>query len=134
MRVSRTQIARTANLDESSPTFILISRILIGMMALLLVIIPWSERYSTLDSFPRGGDTELGLLTIFAVFGLILLFLRAAKKQIRNLLRARYFLFSVLPLVLSLLADCHHRLGLADRHRTPLPGSSLDAYNLPLQI
>ncbi|HKO11884.1 MAG TPA: hypothetical protein VJV22_07950 [Acidobacteriaceae bacterium] len=114
-----------AILDEPTPAFILMSRILLGMIALLLIIIPWSERYSALDSFPHGHDTELSLLTFFAIFGLILLFVRAAKKQLRKLLAVRYLLLSIIPLAVSLTPNCP---------RPPLPGSSLEMYNLPLQI
>ena len=58
--------------DQPSRAFILTSRLVVGIITLLLLVIPWSERYSNLDSFPHDHDTELGILAIFAAFGLIL--------------------------------------------------------------
>lgn len=125
---------RAATLDDAPRTFILMSRILIGMMMLLLVVLPWSECYSALDSFPRSHDTELSFLTLFAIFGLILLLVRAAKRQLRNLLAAGYWLLSIISLVLSLMPRCHRGSAFADLHGPPLPASSLEMHSLPLQI
>ena len=114
-------------------------RILIGMMTLLLIIIPWSECYSTLDSFPHGHDTELSLLTFFAMLGLVLLFVRSAKIQLKRLLALRYSLLSMTALALSPTSSCGHGVALTGPlYPTPLypplPGLSLEICNLPLQI
>lgn len=127
-------MASAAILEEPSPAFILMSRILIGMIALLLAILPWSERYSNLDSFPHGHDAELGFLAILAVFGLILLLLRAAEKQLSDVFVVRYLLFLIIPWASSLHLQGHQGLTRADSHDPPLPGLSLEMYNLPLQI
>jgi peptidoglycan/LPS O-acetylase OafA/YrhL len=121
-------------LDAASPGFIRLSRILIVLITLLLAIIPVSERYSSLDSFPHGQDTELNLLAFFMILGLILLFVRSSKKRLRSLLAFGYLLLSMIRLALSLIPDSRHGLVLTDAHHPPIPGSSLDVYNLPLRI
>ena len=131
--MSRIQIEEIS--DEPSPAFILMGRILIGVMTLLLVIIPWSECYSTLDSFPHGQDTEFGILAFFAILGFILLFVRATRDQLRNLLAAfRDLLLSIIPLAMSLLPDYRHGRALTNLPPPPPPDSPLEIYNLPLQI
>ena len=132
-RVSRSERRGGARLDEASPAFVLMSRILLGAIALLLVIIPWTERYSTLDNFPHGHDTELSLLGFFVLLGLLLLFVRSARKQIRSLLALRYALLSMLPAGPT-TADRQHGAGLTDTHHPPLAASTLDLYTPPLQI
>ena len=110
------------------------SRILIVLMTLLLAVIPWSERYSTLDNFPHGQDTELNLLAFFALLGLILLFVRARKKGLTVLFAIRDFLLSIVRFALSLVPDSLHAVISAIPHSPPLPSPSLGIYNLPLQI
>jgi peptidoglycan/LPS O-acetylase OafA/YrhL len=132
--VSRSQTQDAARLDAASPGFIRLSRILIVLITLLLAIIPVSERYSALDSFPHGQDTELNLLAFFMILGLILLFVRSSKKRLRSLLAFGYLLLSMIRLALSLIPDSRHGLVLTDAHHPPIPGSSLDVYNLPLRI
>lgn len=133
-QVNRTQMVSAAMADDPSPAFILLSRILIGLIALLLLIIPWSERCNTLDSFPHSHDTELSLLAVFAFFGLVLLFVRAAKRRLRNLLAVRYMLFLLIPLAVSLTSHRCHGLALSEPGPPALSASSLELYNLPLQI
>ena len=54
----RRRIAGGSN--EALPAFVLMSRVVLALMGLLLVVMPWSERYSMLDNFPHGQDTEVG--------------------------------------------------------------------------
>lgn len=123
-----------ADPDQPSRAFVLTSRILVGSITLLLLILPWSERYSNLDSFPHDHDTELGILAIFAAFGLILLLLRAVERQLRNLLAVRYLLFLIIPWALSLMARSDQGLTLTECHDPPPRSSPFDRYSLPLQI
>lgn len=132
--VSRSQSNGAALLDEASPMFILMSRILVVLITLLLVIIPWSEHYSMLDSFPHGQDTEFNLLAAFLILGLILLFVRSSKKRIRRYLTFRPLLLSMIPPAKYLLSGFRHGLVLTDADHPPHPGSCLDMCNLPLQI
>jgi len=120
--------------DKPSRAFILTSRLVVGIITLLLLVIPWSERYSNLDSFPHDHDTELGILAIFAAFGLILLLLRAVERQLSNLLAVRYFLSLIIPWALSLKSHRHDGLTLTECHDPPPPASPFDRYSLPLQI
>jgi len=129
----RKRTAATA-LDEVSPGFILLSRILIALMTLLLAVIPWSERYSMMDNFPHGQDTELNLLAFFVILGLILLFVRSRKKGLSALFAIRYFLLSIIRFALSFVPDSLHGVISAVPHSPPLPSPSLGIYNLPLQI
>lgn len=132
--MSRSRTERASIFDDASPAFVLISRVLVVLITLLLAMIPWSERYHTLDSFPHGQDTELNLLALFVFVGLILLFVRAGKKRLRSFLATRFLLISIIRPALALVPGAHHGLALAESDDPPHPGSSLDLYNLPLQI
>jgi len=48
----------------------------VWLVALLLAVIPWSERYSLLDNFPQGQDTEFSILAFLVFLGLMLLLAR----------------------------------------------------------
>ena len=117
--------------DEASPAFVLMSRIVVVLITLLLAVIPWSERYSLLDSFPHGQDTELNLLAFFVILGLILLILRSARRQIRTFFAFRHLLLTMIRPELSPVLDFRHGLVLTDADRPPHPGF---LYNLPLLI
>ena len=129
--VKRRQTNGSAIPDEASPAFVLMSRILVVLITLLLAVIPWSERYSLLDSFPHGQDTELNLLAFFVILGLILLILRSARKQIRAFLAFKHLLLTMIRPEPSPVLDFRHQLVLTDADRPPHPGF---LYNLPLQI
>lgn len=110
------------------------SRILIGVIALLLLVIPWSERYSSLDSFPRGRDTELSILAFFVMLGLVLLFIRSARKRLQCILAMSHWLLSIMPPAVFLIPGRRHVRPLTDPHHPPLPGSSLELCKTPLRI
>lgn len=130
--MTRTQRRGTAILNEASPAFVLISRVLIVLITLLLAVIPWSERYSLLDSFPHGQDTELNLLAFLVILGLILLILRASRKQLRTSFAFKRALLTITQPAPSPIRDSHHGVVITDADHPPHPGSSL--YNLPLLI
>lgn len=130
--VKRSHTNGLAIQDEASPAFVLISRILVVLITLLVAVIPWSERYSLLDSFPHGQDTELNLLAFLVILGLILLILRASRKQLRTFFAFKRVLLTIIRRAPSLSRDSHHGVVLTDGDRPPHPGSSL--YNLPLLI
>lgn len=103
-------------------------------MTILLVVIPWSEQYSMLDSFPHGRDVETDLLAFFVILGLILLFARARKKGLNALLAPERLFLSVVQYALLMFPDLLHGEVLWIPHSPPPPGLSLGIYNLPLQI
>lgn len=133
--MSRTQTVGGANPDDNSSAFILMGcRFLIFAISLTLAFIPWSEHYSRLDNFPRGQDSEFSLLASFVILGIILLLLRSGKRRLRSLLVVRYLLLSImLPAVYLISGSSHVRL-LTDPHHPPRSASSLDRFNIPLQI
>ena len=56
------------------PRFLLLSRLVLSLSGLLLLLMPWTERFCTWDLFLRGGDDlELGLLATTALLSLVLL-------------------------------------------------------------
>lgn len=127
--MSRSRRNGAAILDEASPAFIVIGRIFVALITLLLAIIPWSERYHTLDSFPHGQDTELNLLASFVLVGFILLFVRSAQRRIRRFLTFRPLAHSMVRPAAS--ARFGHGLVRLDDDGPPHPGGMC---NLPLQI
>jgi hypothetical protein len=122
------------SLDDASPAFVRMSRILVTLITFLLAVIPWSEQYSMLDNFPHGQDTELNLLAFFLILGVILLFARSRTKGISVLFALCYLFFSMLRVALSSLAESLGGVVSAILHSPPLPSTSLNSYNLPLQI
>lgn len=129
--MSRHQRNGAANLDDDSPAFILVSRILVALITLLLAIIPWSERYSNLDTFPHSQDTELNLLAFLLILGLVLLIVRSGKKRLQTFIRV---LLVWVRFAMSLMRESLRGWVLTDAHPPPIPASSLDRYNFPLQI
>lgn len=128
--MSRNQTSGAA-LDDDSPAFIVVSRILVVLITVLLAIIPWSERYSNLDTFPHSQDTELNLLAFLLILGLVLLIVRSGKKRLRAFIRV---LLARVRTAMSPTRESRRGLVFWDAHPPPLTASSLDRYNLPLQI
>lgn len=120
-------------LNDALPTFVLMSRIVVGLMVVLLLVMPLSERYSMLDNFPHGQDAELSLLGVLMILGLALLFARSSRQAFGALFASlfaciRAMLAGVFPASLKPVA-------LVGRAYAPsLPGSPPGAFNLPLQI
>jgi hypothetical protein len=111
--------------------FLLCSRVLLLLVGLLIAIIPWSERYCTLDNFPQGQDFETNLLAFLAIAGLMLLLAHLCEQAVA-------VLFSLRCRVSGLCSEIRQP-GLAGifplpSHRVPLPRPLAAACNLPLQI
>lgn len=132
--MNRTPRKGAAILDKASPAFILMSRVVIGMIALLLAVIPWSERYSLLDNFPHSQDTELNLLALFVVLGLILLIVRSSARQLRSMLVVRYWPLTMIRRMVSAMPETGPAVPPRCGSPPPLSPSPGDTYNLPLQI
>jgi hypothetical protein len=115
------------------PRFLLLSRVLLLLVGLLLVIIPWSERYCALDNFPRGQDLETNLLAFLALVGLMLLLAHLFRQSLAAVFSIRYWISR-----LSFGRSHAHPPDPASfatvAHRARLPSPLVGAFNLPLQI
>jgi len=112
--------------------FLLFSRVFVWLVALLLAAIPWSERYSMLDNFPRGQDTEFSLLAFLLFFGLMLLLARSRTSILGALIK---WCESVSVLVRSGCTVVHAiALSLPLEYGPEPPGPPVAAFNIPLQI
>ena len=131
--VSRTRKRAGANRDEVSCCFLLASRALLSLFAVLLLATPWTEGYRLLDNFPTGQDSEFNILAILAFLGLVLLIIRSARRRLRSLLWRDWLLWLLHP------SSLFHRPSLHGHHSVPaasppLLGRSHGAFNVPLQI
>ena len=111
--------------------FLFLSRVLLLLVALLLLAIPWSERYCSLDNFPQGQDFETNLLAFLALAGLMLLLAHLCRQGVAALFSIRCWI--------SRLNSEFHQHGLtgfltSSTHQPPLPGPLSAACNLPLLI
>lgn len=122
------------DLEDASPAFLWMCRTLTLLIVLLLAVIPWSERYSGLDNFPHGEDTELNLLAFFLVLGLILLFARSCSKGLSAFLAVFYLFLFLLRFESSLFPDPIDAEALCIPHSPPIPGTPLHACSIPLLI
>ena len=112
--------------------FLLFSRVFVWLVALLLAVIPWSERYSMLDNFPRGQDTEFSLLAFLLFLGLMLLLARSRTSILGALIK---WCESVSVLARSGRTVLHAiALSLPLEYGPEPPGPPLAAFDIPLQI
>jgi hypothetical protein len=119
--------------DDVSSCFLLASRAVITLFAILLLATPWTESYRLLDNFPTGQDSELNILALVAFLALVLLITRSARRQLRNLLLRRWLLLLLHPASLFQRPSLHGHCS-ALPAAPPLLGSPPGAFNLPLQI
>lgn len=119
--------------DEISCLFLLASRTLLCLFAVLLVATPWTEGYRLLDNFPRGQDSELNILALLAFLGLVLLITRSARRKLRTLLLRSWLWMLLHPAALFHRASLHGHYSIPPA-APPLLGSCPGAFNLPLQI
>ncbi len=125
-----------AKIEGFSRALALASRVIIGLMALLLVVAPWTEHYGTFDNFPRGQDFELSLFAFLGFLCLVLL-LGLLRKQWLKKDPARQDGEWDYRLILKPSASMQERLRarIAQMSHSPPRGSPpADAYRLPLQI
>jgi hypothetical protein len=108
-------------------------RIFIGLIALLILIMPWTEYFWHFDRFLRGGQNfELGLLSVLACFCLVLVLLQHGRCGINALLSLRRRLAFVFRHTDPASPGSH--LGLiTSLHAVPLPSAILGMSNLPLR-
>jgi hypothetical protein len=112
------------------------SRVLMGLIAALLVVAPWTEHYGTFDNFPRGGDVELSLLAFLGFLCLVLLLAQLREQRLKSPPPVQDEEWEF-----SRAADEWDRTCAAARqrisqtsHSPPFASCLLGAFNLPLQI
>lgn len=107
---------------------------LILLAALVLVAMPWTEYYWQFDNFLRGGqDMELGVLAVVSILCLVLIFLHDDKARVTFIAAIWRRLIPVSEHVAPITLASFYVSN--PRWDTALPlNSSLDLYNLPIQI
>jgi hypothetical protein len=121
-------------IDGISPAYALGGRLLILFTAILIFVMPWTEYFWQFDRFLRGGqDFELGLLSLLAIFSLVLVLPQQRRQNLALLLTIRRWL--------SLGCDDADPGSATNACRlithcdaVPLCSSALSRYNLPIQI
>jgi hypothetical protein len=116
-----------------SSWFLLASRTLLCLFAVLLVATPWTEGYRLLDNFPRGQDSELNILALLAFLGLVLLLTRSARRKLRSLLLRNWLWMLLHPTAIFQRPSLHGHYSIPPA-APPLLGSCPGAFNPPLQI
>jgi hypothetical protein len=109
-------------------------RLLLLFTAILIFVMPWTESFSQLDKFLRGGqDCELGLLAILTIFSLVLVLLQQRRRDVALLLAARRWLLlafeHALPRAVAIACSWT-----AHSEAVPLLSGALCRYNLPIQV
>jgi hypothetical protein len=105
-------------------------------MALLIIVAPWTEHYSTFDNFPRGQDLELSLFAFLGFLCLVLLLALLRKQWLKSDPASQDGDWEY-RLILKPPASMQNtlRARIAQMSHSPPRGSPPpDAYNLPLQI
>jgi hypothetical protein len=127
-------ITREALPNRRSLLCSMAGRGLILLAAVVLVAMPWTEYYWQFDNFLRGGqDMELGVLAVVSILCLVLIFLHDNKARVtfiaailRRLIPVSERVAPIIPISFS-VSDLYC-------DTTPPLNSSLDLYNLPIQI
>jgi hypothetical protein len=126
--------AITAPIDGISQGYALGGRLLILFTAILIFVMPWTEYFSQLDRFLRGGqDCELGLLALLTFFSLVLVLLKQRRQNVTLLLAVRRWLSPVFedanPRAVAIAWSL-----IAHSDAVPQSSSALCRYNLPIQV
>jgi len=110
------------------------ARLLIGLSALLIVAMPWTEYYWQFDNFLRGGqDFEFGLLSTLMVFCLVLVLIRQNKQGVTFLFALRRWLSLVFQYPDPMSPSLSFRMFGASHAESP-PHPSSGICDLPLRI
>jgi hypothetical protein len=133
-RLKHPSTAIMPTIDGISQAYALGGRLLILFTAILIFVMPWTEYFSQLDKFLRGGqDCELGLLALLTIFSLVLVLLKQHRQSVTLLLALRRWLSPIfegapardVAITCSLIARSD---------ALPLSSSALCRYNLPIQV
>jgi hypothetical protein len=82
--VRRVSSTSGAKIEGFSRSLAVASRVMMGLIALLLVVAPWTEHYGTFDNFPHGQDFELSLLAFLGFLCLVLLLALLSKQRLTS--------------------------------------------------
>jgi hypothetical protein len=123
-----------APIDGISQGYALGGRLLILFTAILIFVMPWTEYFSQLDRFLRGGeDCELGLLALLTIFSLVLVLLKQRRQNVTLLLAVRRWLSPFFedanPRAVAIAWSL-----IARSNAVPQSSSALCRYNLPIQV
>lgn len=112
----------------------MIGSVLIGLSALLIAVMPWTEYYWQFDNFFHGGqDFEFGLLSTIMVLCLVLLLMQHGKQGVTILLALRRWLWIVFQHPDSRSPSLSFRTIMVCYAVSP-PDPSSGMYDLPLRI
>ena len=120
-------------MNASSQVCSVAGRVLVLLVALLLVITPWTEYFWHFDNFLHGGqDMEFGLISIVTVLCLVLVLLQDGKQHMTSVVAICRWLSSIFEQAAPLIPESFFEFNPANI--SPPPGSPLDAYNPPIRI
>ncbi len=115
-----------------SRAYAILSGVLIFFAALLLAVMPVTERFWDFDHFLRGGqDFEFGFLALLVVLCLVLLLAQNANIECSLLLALRRWLRFIFPPAAGLDTVTTFHAVLEDQ---PISRLSIRLYTLPLQV
>jgi hypothetical protein len=107
---------------------------LILLAALVLVAMPWTEYYWQFDNFLRGGqDMELGVLAVVSILCLVLIFLHDNKARL-TFIAAIWRRLTPVSEQVAPITPVSFCVSNPRWDTSPSLNSSLDLYNLPIQI
>ena len=122
-----------APIDGISQGYTLAGRLLVLFTAIVIFVMPWTEHFSQLDRFLRGGqDCELGLLALLTIFSLVLVLLKQRRQNVTLLLAVRRWLSPIFEAADS--RPVANACSLVAHSDAPLPTQALCRYNLPIQV
>ena len=135
--MKRTPIKTWPHLEwaaDPSQACALAGHILILFIALLLMVMPWTEHFCNIDRFLRGGqDVEFSLLAFAVVLSLVLLLSQRHRQGMTELLSLLYLLPSIVRPAQPVAATFTAGL-VVPGHNRLVPCQALTANNLPLQL
>jgi len=120
--------------DCISLVYVLGGRLLLVFTTILLFVMPWTEYSWHFDRFPCGGtDFELSILSLLAIFLLVLVLLQQRRQSVALLLTVRRWL-SLLFVGADSRAVTNACNLIADADVVLLFSRALCRYNLPIQV
>ena len=130
--MKRTSITSRIPAGGISRAYATVGRVLVGFIAILLLVMPWTEHFWHFDGFLISGqDFEFGLLALASIFSLVLVLSKRRAQCVTLLLAVLGWLFSSLQ---NALKSMQVTAFLPRFHQPPLPHPLVRTYNLPLQI
>jgi hypothetical protein len=138
--LKRSSITSQTLVGGHSQTYATVGRILVSFIAVLLVVMPWTEHFWHFDGFlVSGQDFEFGLLALATIFSLILVLSKRREQNMTFFLAILGWLSSSFQnAVKSVRRDWYGQIAtstLPFRPYIPLLSSrALPIYNFPIQV